>query len=216
MGAVSPGPSGSSSPLEARRQRRELRSAERRHRLLAAALEIFAERGYNETSVDHVVARAKTSKSTFYDFFASKEDCLRELLEREGGSLIHRVTSAAAQGVDHRDRMRRGIHAFVNLCHDQRSLARVLLVESVGISASIEAIRHELQGRFAAVVEAEARLAALDDDDFYAAIDPVVFGRAVVGAVNEATSHFFNRAGGDPGKLAEGLCRIFAPAGPVP
>lgn len=188
-----------------------MRSVERRRRVLAAALEILAERGYNETSVDHIVARAKTSKSTFYDFFESKEYCLRDLLEREGGSLIHRVTSAAAQGADHRDRMRRGIHAFVNLCHDQRSLARVLLVESVGISASIEAVRHELQGRFAAVVEGEARLAALDDDAFYAAIDPVVFGRAVVGAVNEATSHFLNRTGGDPARLAEGLCRIFAP-----
>ena len=183
----------------------------RRRRMLVAALTILAERGYNDTSVDQVVAQARTSKTTFYEFFQSKEDCVRELLVTEGGSLIHTVTSAAAQGAGHRDRMRRGIRAFVHACAGQRALARVLLVESVGVSEPIEEVRHELQGRFARVVEEEARLAAVDGDEFYASVDPVVFGRAVVGAVNEATAHFLDRAGADPEGLADGLCRIFAP-----
>ena len=194
-------------PLASRQERKEVR----RRRLLAAALLILSERGYNDTSVDQVVAQARTSKTTFYEFFDSKEDCVRELLAREGGSLIHTVTSAAAQGADHRDRMRRGITAFVHACAAQRELARVLLIESVGISERIEAVRNELQGRFAAVVEEEARRAAVDDDVFYAIVDPVVFGRAVVGAVSEATGHFLGRPGADPEALADGLCRIFAP-----
>jgi AcrR family transcriptional regulator len=194
-------------PLATRQERKEAR----RRRLLAAALLILSERGYNDTSVDQVVAQARTSKTTFYEFFDSKEDCVRDLLAREGGSLIHTVTSAAAQGDGHRDRMRRGITAFVRACATQRELAQVLLVESVGISERIEAVRHELQGRFAAVVEEEARRAAADRDAFYAAVDPVVFGRAVVGAVNEATGHFLDRPGADPEALADGLCRIFAP-----
>jgi len=96
-------------PLATRQERKEAR----RRRLLSAALLIMSERGYNDTSVDQVVAQARTSKTTFYEFFDSKEDCVRDLLAREGGSLIHAVTSAAAQGADHRDRMRRGITAFV-------------------------------------------------------------------------------------------------------
>lgn len=190
---------------------RQERKEARRRRLLGAALLIVAERGYNETSVDQVVAQARTSKSTFYEFFASKEDCVRDLLAREGGSLIHTVTSAAAQGAGHRDRMRRGIRTFVHACAEQRELAQVLLVESVGVSERIEEVRHELQGRFAAVVEEEARRAAADGDPLYAAVDPVVFGRAVVGAVNEATGHFLHRTGADAEALADGLCRIFAP-----
>jgi len=51
----------------------------------------------------------------------------------------------------------------------------------------------------------------VDDDVFYAIVDPVVFGRAVVGAVSEATGHFLGRPGADPEALADGLCRIFAP-----
>ena len=185
------------------------RKEARRRRLLGAALAILSERGYNETSVDQIVARARTSKSTFYEFFESREDCVREILIREGGSLIQTVLVAAAQGGDHRDRMRHGIRAFVSACARERELAQVLLVESVGVSERIEEVRHDLQAQFATMVETEVRHA--EHDDFYAAVDPVVFGRAVVGAVNEATGHFLARPDADPVALADGLCRIFAP-----
>src|SRR5579885_2476505 len=88
----------------------------RRRRLLEAALPLFTEVGYHDTSVDDVVAEARTSKSAFYEYFESKEDCFRVLLEQEGGELIAAVNVAAAAGIDRRDRMRRGIHAFVAAC----------------------------------------------------------------------------------------------------
>jgi len=188
---------------------RQERKEARRRRLLGAALQTLAERGYNDTSVDQIVAQARTSKSTFYEFFESKEDCVRDILAHEGGSLIETVLAAAARGGDHRDRMRHGIRAFIAACDRERDLAQVLLVESVGVSGRIEEVRADLQGRFAAMVEAEVRNA--EHDPFYAAIDPVVFGRAVVGAVNEATGHFLARPESDPSALADGLCRIFAP-----
>jgi AcrR family transcriptional regulator len=62
-----------------------------------------------------------------------------------------------------------------------------------------------------AILQAIVDRAAADADPFYAAVDPVVFGRAVVGAVSEATGHFLGRPGADPERLADGLCRIFAP-----
>jgi len=38
-----------------------------------------------------------------------------------------------------------------------------------------------------------------------------VFGRAVVGAVNDAVSYYLTHPGADAGSLAANLCRIFAP-----
>ncbi len=76
-------------------QRREARLEKRRGRIVAAALMLFASRGYTVTSVDEIVARAKVSKSAFYEFFESKEHCFRELLTQEGGALIHDVLAAA-------------------------------------------------------------------------------------------------------------------------
>lgn len=180
-----------------------------------AALALFAARGYHETSVDDIVARARMSKSAFYELFDSKEHCFRELLAQEGGALIHAVVSAAAGGGDHRDRMRRGISAFVSACFEQSALARLMLVESVGLSPSVEEVRHQLQGRFAHMVAEEIRLAQLydpiDHDPQVADHDPQVFGRAVVGAVSDAVGYFLTHPGVDADSLSASLCRIFAP-----
>jgi AcrR family transcriptional regulator len=189
---------------------REARRLQRRERLTQAALAMFAARGYQRTSVDDIVARARMSKSAFYEQFDSKEHCFREVLAQEGGDLIHAVIAAAAGGQDHRDRMRRGIHAFVIACYKRSALARLMMVESVGLSATVEEVRHQLQERFAHMVAEEVRLALLDDQ-FYANQDPQVFGRAVVGAVNDAVGYFLTHPGADAESLADSLCRIFAP-----
>ncbi len=191
--------------------RRQARLEQRRRRLLQAALELFAEKGFHPTSVEDVVGSARMSKSAFYEFFQSKEDCFCALLEQEGGAVIHQVVEAAAEGADHRDRMCRGILGFVRSCTGKSApVARMMVVESVGLTPRVEALRRHLQERFVQMVAEEARRAAADGDAFYAAVDPLVFGRAVVGAVNEALGQLL-ADGGDAGTVADGLCRIFAP-----
>jgi AcrR family transcriptional regulator len=191
-------------------QRRDARLEKRRARLAGAALDLFATKGYNATSVEEVVERARMSKSAFYEFFTSKEDCFRELLERQGGELIHDVLTSAATGHDHHERLRLGITTFVASCFERSSVARLLIVESVGLSESVDAVRQELQGRFAEAVAEEVRHAT-PHDPFYADKDPRVFGRAVVGAVSDAVGYFLTHPGADAESLADNLCRIFAP-----
>jgi len=191
-------------------QRRDARLERRRGRIADAALSLFATRGYNATSVEEIVAEAKVSKSAFYEFFTSKEDCFRELLDHEGGALIHEVLTTAATGHDHHERLRLGITTFVRSCFERSSVARVLIVESVGLSAGVDEVRHELQSRFADAVAEEVRH-AMAHDPFYADKDPMVFGRAVVGGVNDAVGYFLTHPGLDAEALARSLCRIFAP-----
>jgi AcrR family transcriptional regulator len=191
-------------------QRKDARLEKRRSRIANAALALFATRGYNATSVEEVVAEARVSKSAFYEFFTSKEDCFRVLLEQEGGALIHEVLSIAATGHDHHARLRLGITTFVRSCFERSAVARVLIVESVGLSEGVDRVRHELQGRFAEAVAEEVRH-AMAHDPFYADKDPQVFGHAVVGAVNDTVGYFLTHPGADAEALAQSLCRIFAP-----
>src|SRR5260370_41151720 len=137
--------------------RRQARIEQRRQRRLRAGLELFAERGYEETSVGAIVARARMSKSAFYEHFTSKEHCFREVLLSEGGELIRDVLAAAASGHDHHERLRLGISRFVVACFERSTVARLLIVESVGLSASVDDVRHQLQGQFAAAVSEEVR-----------------------------------------------------------
>jgi len=190
--------------------RRDARLERRRRRIAGAALALFANRGYNAASVDEIVAQAKMSKSAFYEFFTSKEHCFRELLAEEGGSLIHETLTVAATGHNHHERLRLGITTFVRSCFERASVARLLIVESVGLSEGVDKVRQELQGRFADAVAEEVRHATLHDT-FYADRDPQVFGRAVVGAVSDAVGYYLTHPGVDSDSLAESLCRIFAP-----
>jgi AcrR family transcriptional regulator len=59
--------------LVARKQRRI------RQELALTALELFTEKGYDETTVEEIVERVEISMSTFYRFFPSKSDLILEL-----------------------------------------------------------------------------------------------------------------------------------------
>jgi AcrR family transcriptional regulator len=63
-----------------------------RRRLLDGLADSITERGYRATTVADVVRSAKTSKRTFYDEFASKEECFVELLAANNDDLITHIT----------------------------------------------------------------------------------------------------------------------------
>ena len=64
-----------------------------RDRVLEAAVDLFAEQGYDGTSVAQVVARAGVAKGGFYHHFASKEALLYEVY----GDLIDRQLSSMTE-----------------------------------------------------------------------------------------------------------------------
>ena len=58
----------------------ERRKDARPHELLAAALDLFVERGYAATRLDDVAARAGVSKGTLYLYFENKEELFKEVV----------------------------------------------------------------------------------------------------------------------------------------
>jgi protoporphyrinogen oxidase/AcrR family transcriptional regulator len=55
----------------------------KRDTVLETALQMFVERGFEQVSVDDIIARANISKGTFYHYFKSKEDILEEVGGRQ-------------------------------------------------------------------------------------------------------------------------------------
>ena len=58
----------------------ERRKQDRPHELLAAALELFVERGYAATRLEDVATRAGVSKGTLYLYFDSKENLFKSVV----------------------------------------------------------------------------------------------------------------------------------------
>jgi AcrR family transcriptional regulator len=67
--------------------RRERQSLERRERLFRAALDLFARKGFAETTVEDITNAADLGKGTFFNYFPSKEHILLAFGEMQLGKL---------------------------------------------------------------------------------------------------------------------------------
>ena len=66
------------------------------HLILDSAERLFVEKGYAETSIHEIAAEADFSRTSVYQYFASKEEIYLRILDRYGDLLTERVTGATA------------------------------------------------------------------------------------------------------------------------
>ncbi|HYL84790.1 MAG TPA: TetR/AcrR family transcriptional regulator [Candidatus Angelobacter sp.] len=67
--------------------RRQRRSAEIRERLFRAALQLFGQKGFGETTVEDITEAADVGKGTFFNYFPSKDHILLAFGEMQLGKL---------------------------------------------------------------------------------------------------------------------------------
>jgi AcrR family transcriptional regulator len=85
-----------------------------RDRLLDGLAASIGERGYRDTTVADIVRHARTSKRTFYEQFASKEECLIELLRTNNEDLIANIQAAVDPEAQWHDQIRQAAEAYVD------------------------------------------------------------------------------------------------------
>lgn len=154
-----------------------------RERILEAAEDAFAEKGYHETLVDDIAGRTSLSKGGFYFHFPSKEDLFFAVIDRLAGRLTLRAEKAAAScdsplaGVD------AALSEVLTRLGRRRRLAKVLLVQGYSMGSAFEKKRVEIFGRFADVIQ-DGLDRAVDAGEI-APVNTAVVARAWLGAVNE-------------------------------
>ena len=85
-----------------------------RDRLLDGLAVSIGERGYRDTTVADIVRHARTSKRTFYEQFASKEECLIEVLRKNNEDLIANIQGAVDPEADWKLQIRQAAVAYVD------------------------------------------------------------------------------------------------------
>ena len=87
-----PAPKSPLAPLSS--DRRQRRSAELRERIFRAALDLFARKGFVETTVEDITNAADVGKGTFFNYFPSKDHILLAFGEMQLGRLQAAVEEA--------------------------------------------------------------------------------------------------------------------------
>jgi AcrR family transcriptional regulator len=97
---------GRGKPSEFPTDRRQRRSAEIRERLFRAALDLFAKKGFLETTVEDITESADVGKGTFFNYFPSKDHILIAFGEMQLAKLEASIEDARRTNISMPDFLR--------------------------------------------------------------------------------------------------------------
>lgn len=105
-----------------------------RARLIAAARELFAERGYAAVSTPEIVSHAGSSRGAMYHHFKDKKDLFRAVYEQIQQELIQRVSQQMASpgGAEPMGALEAGLRTFLLSCVEPDK-ARIGLIEAPAV-----------------------------------------------------------------------------------
>lgn len=169
---------------------------ETRERILSAAADVFAAKGFRGSSVDDIVARSDTSKGSFYNFFPSKEAIFLALIERVGVALLERVEGDVERASGALGRVDAALAAALDALAQHRALARILVIEAPALGHGSDRRLFELHRLVAGFIARR-----LDDavrDGSIGAIDSEIAAYAWLGAINEVVLRWLHTGEPEP------------------
>lgn len=155
--------------------RRRLSGADRRSQLIEVGRQVFAERGYDRTSVEEIARRAGITKPIVYEHFGGKEGLYAAVVALESERLVTLVSNAISAGTP-RQHVEAGILAFLRYVRDEPDGFRVLARDAPA-SREYEYTLSQLAGEVGAVFAREFLRA-----DYDPATAPI-YARALVGMI---------------------------------
>ncbi|MGH3190734.1 MAG: TetR/AcrR family transcriptional regulator [Streptosporangiaceae bacterium] len=119
-------------PARAAPGKRAAQGRATRGQLIEVATGLFAEHGYEDTSIEAVLAAAGVSRGALYHHFAGKEALFAAVLGAISDRITAEVTEAIRDCTDPVDAMRTGALAWIDLAGDP-AVQRVMLVDAPSV-----------------------------------------------------------------------------------
>ena len=146
-------------------QDKRLTKGERtRLQLLQVAAAEFAERGFQQTRISDIVARAGVTQPVFYQYFSSKQAAYDELVGMFAQRLRQAISLARLpadlDGTQMSDRIRRGVRGLLAILQEDPNLTRIGFFQA----AEAEALKDELVTMITGNVSAEQQAGLFRDD----------------------------------------------------
>jgi len=159
-----------------------------RQRILDAAIRVFARKGYHDTRMDDIVAEAQVSKGGVYFHFPGKERLFLAIIDQFANLLERRLTEAIDTEQGGVRRVTVALEAGLDAFAEYRPLAKIFLVQAVGLGERFERKRLEINDRFAALIQTYLAQAVEEGD--IAPLDAEVTAYAWVGAIYELVTRW--------------------------
>lgn len=153
---------------------------ERREQLVAVGRRLFAEKGFDMTTVEEIAARAKVSKPIVYEHFGGKEGLYAVVVDREVSTLLGDLESSLRNQREHpRVLMERAALAFLAYIDENEDGFRILVRDSP-VSHSLgtfSSLLTDVAGRVEEILAAQLTLHS------YPPRDAALYAQMLVGMV---------------------------------
>lgn len=155
---------------------------EKRRLLLAAAVRVFARKGYHASRVGDIAEEAGVAYGLLYHYFPSKEDLLLTVFRETWRALITTIKSVEEDGDPPREQLRKVAEILLRSWRRDPDLVRVLVLE-VTRSQHLRGEMDEIVESFSAIQEIVERGQA--DGSIRADLDARLASYVFYGAVEE-------------------------------
>lgn len=138
-------------------------AAQRREQLIIIGRQLFAERGFDATSIEEVASRAKVSKPVVYEHFGGKEGLYAVVVDREVRSLLDRVGSGLTAGHP-RELLEQAALALLDYIEEETDGFRVLVREAPVMSqaGNFSSVLNDVAHRVEHILGAEFKTRGYD------------------------------------------------------
>jgi AcrR family transcriptional regulator len=104
----------------------------RQSEIIAAARNVFAEKGYIAATVDEIAALAALAKGTIYVYFDSKEQIYNAVLENDLDALRALTLEKIAAAETAKEKISAYVNARFKYCEERRDFFRIMYIEPSG------------------------------------------------------------------------------------
>ena len=170
--------------------------------LLAVAVKVFNEKGYDGTSMDVLADRLGLSKSSIYHHVSGKQELLELALNRALNALFAATTETQTTEGPSIDRLEHLVRRSVEILVAE--LPYVTLLLRVRGNTAVERRALARRREFDTFVS-DLVVAATQEGDLDPEFDPALVARLLFGTVNSLIEWYRPRAGASPDTIADTL-----------
>lgn len=154
------------------------RGAATRDRVLAIATRLFAEHGYDGTSIEMVLHESALSRGALYHHYAGKDALFEAVLEAVETRVGHEIAEAVKGAADAEEALRQGARAWIRLASEQ-VIQRIVLIDAPSVLGWEKWREVEARHAFGMLKGALRATKAVQDDHLE------VYAHMLLAAINE-------------------------------
>ncbi len=165
----------------------------RRQMIIDAALKVFKENGYSDTTVDMIVNQAHIGKNTFYQYYQNKEVLFIECADRLCREMVNEMEKQVAGEAVFAERFKKRISSFLAYYPKWINMMNILRGASVSNHPLFADKLNEVMETMAeALIKEVNEMKANDKGSPFRNLDSTIIGYALMGIAEYCAYLYFN------------------------